>query len=648
MSRGSLPGSARLSSTGQRRHTIVLETGTSLEKCGPISEQTTEPHSIHPAKTKAHALAFTTSNSKCQSGVEMRHAGEGMASEDSNTAHAANVANAACENNQARYSVLSNSWWLRNFAQEGWVLQPDPAEEMTAYPHNNTPRAPKTASASKPPTHPSSSLHAKSAHVAGANGRPKRAGAGPQQQQHALHTADQAHTNSVKGTLPKAGKADGATARARSNTAGVAVRLCTGLPDAAAPPSLKLLNGPTHSKHPNRDAFGASQQLKSQQHLGQLVNKSHGEVNSGQLHYNDLSRQPDKCADTLPVTSQPRFTGNIRMGVAMEVEYEMEGHDHPNALSVKYTTAGPAASGGLGQPTQEQLHVASLSPSISLTSQGRQSQPASPCGNHGGQQRSSDLQGTRSTSHTSLNHARQYSPPAPLAHKNSNGQSSQHSPARARTSSNNNLRKSPSVEVTNLGAQAQQARTPAAAATGAADFPDDPTADGNAMVGAARSQVPIVGQKRDAAALGAPESPGAGSMQLNGCDSSSGGAAGGVTDVAGPGMSNGLNNMMPADCQEDIDTKDVIVAKSLTRTDASTRRIILPRIAIEANLPEAVTSPGGSFMLPTWDEKGRFWDFVLQAWSNGHNPKPVYVLEHISEYMKEYNISEGDVMGICR
>lgn len=96
--------------------------------------------------------------------------------------------------------------------------------------------------------------------------------------------------------------------------------------------------------------------------------------------------------------------------------------------------------------------------------------------------------------------------------------------------------------------------------------------------------------------------------------------------------------------------EDVIVAKALTRSDASTRRVILPRIAVEANLPEAIAvmPPGGSFPLNAVDKHGRLWDLVLQAWSNGHNPKPVYVLEHVSEYMKMYGLREGDIIGVCR
>lgn len=94
------------------------------------------------------------------------------------------------------------------------------------------------------------------------------------------------------------------------------------------------------------------------------------------------------------------------------------------------------------------------------------------------------------------------------------------------------------------------------------------------------------------------------------------------------------------------ESRCVLVVKALTRSDATTRRMILPRISIEANLPEAVGA--GSYCIAAHDTKGRVWDFVLRSWSNGHNPKPVYVLEHISDFIREYDVREGDVMGLCR
>jgi hypothetical protein len=59
----------------------------------------------------------------------------------------------------------------------------------------------------------------------------------------------------------------------------------------------------------------------------------------------------------------------------------------------------------------------------------------------------------------------------------------------------------------------------------------------------------------------------------------------------------------------------VVVVKALTRSDATTRRIILPRISIEANLPEAAGL--GSLRIQAWDPLGNPWEFSLRAWSNG-------------------------------
>ncbi len=83
------------------------------------------------------------------------------------------------------------------------------------------------------------------------------------------------------------------------------------------------------------------------------------------------------------------------------------------------------------------------------------------------------------------------------------------------------------------------------------------------------------------------------------------------------------------------EARAVVVVKALTRSDATTRRIILPRyaaqmqslviqcinqhsacrISIEANLPEAV----GHSVLPilAYDQKGQAWELSLRAWSNG-------------------------------
>jgi hypothetical protein len=70
--------------------------------------------------------------------------------------------------------------------------------------------------------------------------------------------------------------------------------------------------------------------------------------------------------------------------------------------------------------------------------------------------------------------------------------------------------------------------------------------------------------------------------------------------------------------------KAVLVAKVLTKSDASSKRVILPRIAIEANLPQLAT-PGTRTTLTfdALDPSGRTWPLCIKAWANGANPKPV-------------------------
>jgi len=94
--------------------------------------------------------------------------------------------------------------------------------------------------------------------------------------------------------------------------------------------------------------------------------------------------------------------------------------------------------------------------------------------------------------------------------------------------------------------------------------------------------------------------------------------------------------------------KAVLVAKVLTKSDASSKRIILPRIAIEANLPE-MTAPGARTQLAfdALDRQGREWPLCIKAWANGANPKPVYVLEgKIGDLMKAAKLGPGDCVGV--
>lgn len=90
--------------------------------------------------------------------------------------------------------------------------------------------------------------------------------------------------------------------------------------------------------------------------------------------------------------------------------------------------------------------------------------------------------------------------------------------------------------------------------------------------------------------------------------------------------------------------KAVLVAKTLTRSDYQAKRVILPRIAVESNLSWVVNGP--SDRLNVTDSKGKEWSFRLKSWSNGDNPKPVYVLEQMAGYLREYRLKTGDCVGL--
>lgn len=86
-------------------------------------------------------------------------------------------------------------------------------------------------------------------------------------------------------------------------------------------------------------------------------------------------------------------------------------------------------------------------------------------------------------------------------------------------------------------------------------------------------------------------------------------------------------------------SRRMIVAKFMTRSDAQTKRLILPRAQLERNMPEVMSSPHHTFSI--LDDFGETWSFVIRAWPNGNNPKPVYVLEHISEVSAQHCPDKG-------
>lgn len=88
----------------------------------------------------------------------------------------------------------------------------------------------------------------------------------------------------------------------------------------------------------------------------------------------------------------------------------------------------------------------------------------------------------------------------------------------------------------------------------------------------------------------------------------------------------------------------VLVAKVLTKSDATSKRIILPRIAVEANLPQLATAD--HFYFTATDAAGRAWELVVKAWANGSNPRPVFVIEQVQELMKVHSLGAGDAFGL--
>jgi hypothetical protein len=90
--------------------------------------------------------------------------------------------------------------------------------------------------------------------------------------------------------------------------------------------------------------------------------------------------------------------------------------------------------------------------------------------------------------------------------------------------------------------------------------------------------------------------------------------------------------------------KAILVAKVLTKSDSNSKRVILPRIAVEANLPQLAHAQ--CFNLSATDPSGNSWPLVIKAWANGQNPKPVYVLEQVGELLKQYKITVGDALAL--
>lgn len=89
----------------------------------------------------------------------------------------------------------------------------------------------------------------------------------------------------------------------------------------------------------------------------------------------------------------------------------------------------------------------------------------------------------------------------------------------------------------------------------------------------------------------------------------------------------------------------VLVAKRLTNSDASSGRIILPRVAVETNLSFVVAYR--HYGMHVRDEWGESHEFVVKSWANGSESRRVFVLEGVGKFLKQHHVGVGDVVGIC-
>ncbi|KAL4447259.1 hypothetical protein ABPG77_007292 [Micractinium sp. CCAP 211/92] len=89
----------------------------------------------------------------------------------------------------------------------------------------------------------------------------------------------------------------------------------------------------------------------------------------------------------------------------------------------------------------------------------------------------------------------------------------------------------------------------------------------------------------------------------------------------------------------------VLVAKQLTNSDASSGRIILPRVAVESNLSFVLGYR--HYALAVKDCNGRRYEFMIKSWANGTEHRRVFVLEQAAEFLRSHGIGVGDAVGIC-
>jgi hypothetical protein len=91
-------------------------------------------------------------------------------------------------------------------------------------------------------------------------------------------------------------------------------------------------------------------------------------------------------------------------------------------------------------------------------------------------------------------------------------------------------------------------------------------------------------------------------------------------------------------------TRRVLVAKRLTNSDASSGRIILPRVAVETNM--SFVTAYKHYGLHVKDVFGQEYEFVVKSWANGTEHRRVFVLEQVGKFLKQHHIGVGDTVGI--
>ncbi|KAL0049880.1 hypothetical protein WJX82_011620 [Trebouxia sp. C0006] len=89
----------------------------------------------------------------------------------------------------------------------------------------------------------------------------------------------------------------------------------------------------------------------------------------------------------------------------------------------------------------------------------------------------------------------------------------------------------------------------------------------------------------------------------------------------------------------------ILVGKILTNADVEQCRVVLPRMAMEANMPEVVDA--SLLHVDLLDESGITWPVMLSMSRSGI-AKRMFILEKIGVYLQQHNLKPGDCIAIKR